>query len=215
MTFRALALATSTAVVCATSSFAGSLDYNFSFSEIVDIENDATETLSVLGNLSFDDAYFSSVGTGVTGVLPDLVEVIASSIGGLGRYDTETDSSQNGFDFDADRNIVGADYTVVGVDENNAGYMLDFGLELSTTGQRRSRHVLSCMDLYSGQDAASICANNTLSRRTEIVGVSVNYTRIGEKVEDEQLPAVPVPAGFPLLLGGLAGFAFLGRRKAS
>lgn len=199
MLTRALAVSLAvSAVAFATTASASSLDYNFTFSD----SGDNSETVS--GFLSFDALDFPDNTGDADDLKPDVVKVESSTIGGVGFYDT-TSASGDGFDFESG-NIVGADYQVMGSDGSNLDFKLDFG----TPGARLSRHVASCTDMYSELQIQSICLDSVFDTRTEIVGVRVEYTRITD------VPAVPLPAGFPLMLVGMAGFAALrARRKSS
>lgn len=216
MNFRAIALATVATAALTVPASAATFDYLYGFTFSGDrVYADRAEAETVLplgiessgggegvveGILGFDEIDT----TGSSYKAPGLVEVTSSDIGGVGEYTPTADPGQ-GFKFNGDGDIVDADYRVEGPDGS-----LDFSLEFfGPTGARQaSRYVFSCEDFVTAdttQLQLSDCVESPFDNSIE-TEVNVVYTRL-------DIPEVPLPAGLPLMLAGIAGFAGLRARR--
>lgn len=173
---------------------AGVLDYYYSFA----FEDPNTNSDVVTGELGFSS---NAVGTRA----PGSVEVIDSTgLGGEGFYDVN--GGEGGFTFDALKSISESSYTVR-KDEGNVIYTLTFESETNP-----NNYILSCSQVNDFVFAlGGGCADNQFNSRGG-EGFNVRF----EQILEETPPAVPLPAGLPLLLAGLAAFAgFRVRRSAT
>ena len=119
---------------------------------------------------------------------------------GVGDYDTDTATGE-GFLFD-DGNIVDSDYIILREDG-----VLKFTLDFDTG--TTSRYVVDC--LYFNESTA--CVDNMFAPRLR-TQLRAEFEAVPGDSSD--LPPVPLPAGLPLMLVGLAGLAGLrARRKAA
>lgn len=196
MNIRAICLASVCAVGLTTAAGASSVDYNFEFDPVEEGSSGNIE-----GLLSFTGPV-----EGVSNLTPDAVFVTQSDIGGEGAYDT-TDATGDGFDFNPSGDIIDSDYTVSRVGDG-AEEQLTF--TLSFRSSEPEYYILGCSSVLS-DDA---CVNNAFAAGRVRTSMVITYTRKEDVAGDSSISVMPVPAGLPLMLAGLAGLAVVrGRRK--
>ncbi len=200
MNIRAICLASVCAVGLTTAAGASSVDYNFEFDPV-----EEGSPGNIEGVLSF-----SGPVEGVSNLKPDAVYVTQSDIGGIGEYDTASaneDEDEDGFDFNSSGDIIGSDYTVSRV-EGEAEEQLTFTLGFSSSDPEL--YILGCTSVLEAAD----CVDNQFAAGRVRSSVRITYTRIEDVAGDSSISVMPVPAGLPLMLAGLAGLAVVrGRRK--
>ena len=219
MAFRALAIATCTAALMTAPAFAASYDYLFSITETQN-EPDDDRSVLVFSGEGIENGFesnegpaevtvegflsFSSIST-TEYVAPDTTRVDYTSLGDDRALGVYSENEKGGFKFTSEGKIIDANYQVEKTLSDDTVEQLKF--VLSFDRGRESRHVLSCMDLYELDQ--EMCVDNPFAPAID-TSIQIEYTRITD------VPAVPLPAGFPLMLVGMAGFAALrARRKSS